>query len=373
MRVMTQLAVLAVLGGGVAGWHVYAEQLGVPKPLALIGMDASTQAAQRPAGPPPGAPLPVVVAPVRNGAVSERAESVGTVRARESVTLTGKVAGIVTAIRFTEGQLVREGDVLVELDSGSVRAELDQARAAADDARVQLQRARALPAGQAVAQAQIDRLDAALRQAEGRVRQFQARLEELRITAPFGGRVGLRNVSLGALIQPGTLITTLDDSSRVRVEFGVPEVLLSRVRAGSVVVANASAYGPRRFEGRVTVLDTRIDSATRTMRLISEFDNADDALKPGMFLNVQITLATRENALLVPEEALDPVGERIFVYAVRQGRAVRQEVQLGLRLAGDVEITQGLALGEPVVVRGLQRLRPNAPVRVTETLTRPVS
>ncbi len=92
-----------------------------------------------------------------------------------------------------------------------------------------------------------------------------------------------------------------------------------------------------------------------------------------MFLNVQITLAQRDNALLVPEEALDPVGERIFVYAVREGRAVRQEVQVGLRLAGEVEITQGIRVGEPVVVRGLQRMRPNVPVRVTETLSRPVS
>lgn len=373
MRVWSQLAVLAVLGGAGAGWHLFAEQLGLPKPLALIGMDAGSQAAMRPAGPPPGAPTPVAVAAVRTTQVAERTESVGTVRARESVNITGKVAGIVTAIRFREGQLVQAGDVLVELDSGSVRAELDQARAAADDARVQLQRARALPAGQAVAQAQIDRLDAAARQAEGRVRQFQARLDELRLTAPFSGRVGLRSVSLGALVQPGTLITTLDDAARVRVEFNIPEMFLARVRAGNIVTATSVAHGTRRFEGQVAVLDTRIDTATRSIRLISEFDNADDALKSGMFLNVQITLATRDNALVVPEEALDPVGDRNFLYVVRDGRAARQEVQLGLRLAGEVEIIQGVSANDQVVVRGLQRLRPNAPVRVTETLTRPVS
>ncbi|MCS6892335.1 MAG: efflux RND transporter periplasmic adaptor subunit [Rhodovarius sp.] len=373
MRVVTQLAVLAVIGGLGAGWHLYGERIGLPKPLALLGLETRQNEVQRPAGPPPNAPLPVAVAPVRIGTVVERAESVGTVRARESVNITAKVAGIITAIHFQEGQMVREGQVLVELDSASVRAEYDQARAAADDARLQLQRARALPAGQAVAQAQIDRLDAALRQAEGRVRQFQARLEELRITAPFSGRVGLRTVSIGALIQPGTLITTLDDTSRVRVEFSVPEIFIARVRPGSQVTATSVAYGARRFEGRVTVADTRIDPATRTLRLVSEFDNPDDALKPGMFLNVQIVLETREQALLVPEEALDPVGDRNFLYVVRQGRAARQEVQVGQRLAGEVEITRGIEPTDQVVVRGLQRLRPNAPVRVTEVLTRPMS
>lgn len=372
MRIWTQLLVLGVLGGAGAGWHFYAEQLGLPKPLALLGLETQ-RAAARPAGPPPGAPLPVVVTQARAGVVTERVESVGTVRAREAVTITGKVAGIVTGIRFQEGQRVREGDVLVELDSASVRAELDQARAALDDARTQLARARALPAGQAVAQARIDQLDSQARQAEGRVRQFQARLEELRITAPFGGRVGLRQVSPGALITPGTVMTTLDDTSRVRVEFSVPEVFLARVRQGSVVAATSTAYGSRRFEGQVAVLDTRIDPATRTIRMISEFDNADEALKPGLFLNVELTLARRDNALLVPEEALDPVGERNFLFVVRDGRAVRQEVQLGLRMQGEVEIARGVTLGEPVVVRGIQRLRPNAPVRVTETLSRPVS
>lgn len=372
MRAWLQIGIVAMLGGAGYLWHTQAANLGVPAPLALLGLDR-TPAAEAPRGGPPGGQVAVVVAPVRQGLVVDRMESVGTVRAREAVTITTKTAGIVTTIRFQEGQLVRAGDVLLELDSAALYAELYQARAGLDNAQAQLARARALPAGQAVARARVDELDSLARAADGRLRQIQARIEELRLTAPFDGRVGLRQVSLGALIQPGTAVTSLDDISRVRVEFAVPEVHVARVRPGSPVLARSAAHGGRLFEGRVAVMDTRIDTATRTMRVISEFDNADEALRPGMFLNVQLTLETRPTALLVPEEALDALGERSFVYAIREGRARRIQVQLGLRLPGEVEIRDGLRPDDQVVVRGLQRLRPDVPVRVTETMTRPTS
>ena len=170
-----------------------------------------------------------------------------------------------------------------------------------------------------------------------------------------------------------TAITTLDDTSRVRIEFSVPEVFLARVVPGAPVNARATAFGDRRFRGVVAVVDTRIDTATRTIRVISEFDNAEDTLRPGLFMTVELELTRRENALIVAEEALDPVGDRNFVFVIREGRARRQEVRLGQRMPGEVEIVSGLASGEPVVVRGVQRLRPDLPVRVTETLSRPTS
>jgi len=371
MRAWVQLSILALLGGGGYAWHSQAVAWGVPAPLALLGLEKAPVPAPR--GGPPGGQIPVVVAPVRTGPIIERVESVGTVRAREAVTITTKVAGIVTGVRFTEGQRVREGDVLMELDSGAIRAEIDQARAQVDNARTQLARARALPAGQAVAQARVDELETLSRGAEGRLRQTQARLEELRLVAPFSGRVGLRQVSPGALIQPGTPVTTLDDIGRVRVEFSIPEVHLARIQVGSPVFARSAAYGARRFDGRVALMDTRIDPGTRTIRLISDFDNPDEALKPGLFLTVELTLENRPNALIIPEEALDPVGNTNFVFAIRDGRARRVPVTLGLRLAGEVEIREGLTATDQVVVRGLQRLRNDAPVRVTETMTRPTS
>lgn len=372
MRTLPQLAVLALMGGIGAAWHVYGEQFGLPRPLALVGLEAAAPTQQQRGGGG-GGPVGVVVSPVRTGTVVERAESVGTVRARDAVTITAKVTGIVQNIRFTEGQRVREGDLLVDLDAAALRAELDQAVALRDDARSQLTRARGLQAGQTIAAQRLETLEATARQAEGRVRQAQARLEELRVTAPFTGRVGLRQVSVGALVQPGTVVTTLDDISRVRVEFSVPELYVARVREGSTVTARAGAFGDRRFQGRVAVVDTRIDTATRTIRVISEFDNPDEALRPGLFMTVDVEMERRDNALLVAEEALDPIGDRNYVYVIRDNRARRVEVRLGQRLPGEVEVTSGLRDGEQVVVRGIQRLRNDAPVRVVETLARPTS
>lgn len=373
MRTLPQLAVLALLGGVGAAWHVYGEQFGLPRPLALVGLEAAAPTQQQRGAAGGGAPVGVVVSPVRTATVIERAESVGTVRARDAVTITAKVTGMVQAIRFQEGQRVREGEDLVELDAAALRAELDQARAFSDDARSQVVRARGLQPGQTIAAQRLETLEALMRQAEGRVRQAEARLQELRVAAPFSGRVGLRQVSVGALVQPGTIVTTLDDISRVRVEFSVPEIYVARVRDGSPVIARAAAFGDRRFEGRVAVIDTRIDTTTRTVRVISEFDNPEEALKPGLFMTVEIEMERRPDALVVAEEALDPIGDRNYVFVVRDNRARRVEVRLGQRLPGEVEIVSGLRAGEQIVVRGIQRLRNDAPVRVTETLTRPTS
>jgi membrane fusion protein (multidrug efflux system) len=371
MRTLPQLAVLALVGGLGAAWHIYGEQFGLPRPLALVGLEAAAPPAQPRGGG--GGPIGVVVAPVRTTTVVDRAESVGTVRARDAVTITAKVTGIVQAIRFQEGQRVQEGEILVELDAAALRAELDQARALFDDARSQLVRARGLQPGQTITAQRLETLEALTRQAEGRVRQAQARLEELRVNAPFAGRVGLRQVSVGALVQPGTVVTTLDDISRVRVEFSVPEIYVARVREGSRVTARSSAFGDRRFEGRVAVVDTRIDTTTRTIRVISEFENPDEVLKPGLFMTVDIEMERRPDALVIAEEALDPIGDRTYVYVVRDNRARRVEVKLGQRLPGEVEIQSGLNAGDAVVVRGIQRLRNDAPVRITETVGRPTS
>jgi membrane fusion protein (multidrug efflux system) len=366
MRMLTQVLVLATLAGGGAAWQVYGSQVGLPPPAQLLGLSKASAPAQGTRGGP-AVGLPVVVAPVRAATVVERVETVGTARAREAVTITTRISGIVAAIHFREGQVVKAGDVLVELDRSQLTAELDQARASLDDARQQLARARQLRASQAVAEARIDQLEAAARSAEARVRQVQARIEEMKIVAPFDGRVGIRQVSLGALVPPGTVVTTLDDLSRMRIEFSVPELYVARLRAGMPVTAGSTAFGSRRFQGAVTVVDTRIDPATRAVRLISEFDNSDGALRPGLFLNIDLTVEQRANGMIIPEDAIDPVADKAFVYAVRQGRAQRIEVRLGTRLPGEVEVLAGLNPDDMVVVRGLQRLRNGVPVQVTET------
>jgi len=367
MKSWTQIAVIAAVGAAATGWHLYGDAVGLPPPMTLLGLAPQATQATGARGTEAGA-IGVAVAPVRQGTVVQRTESIGTARAWEAVTVTTRVSGIVSAIRFEEGQRVPAGQVLLELDTGQQRAELDQARAALDDAHTQLVRARALRASHAVAEARIDQLESLARQAEGRVRQAEAKLQEMRVVAPFAGRVGIRQISLGALVPPGTAVTTLDDTSRIRVEFTVPEVFSAEVRENMPVEATSAAFGERRFQGRVAVVDTRIDPATRAVKLIGEFDNRDDAIRPGLFMTVTLTLAERPSALIVPEDAIDPVASKAFVFVIRNGRAMRQEVKLGTRLQGEVEVLSGLAAGEPVVVRGLQRLRHDVPVQIVDTV-----
>ena len=304
MRLSGQLAVIALLGAaGVGGWYAY--QGGYLAKTPVIGGYVAGPAPQASA---PGqgrrgaatGPATVDVDTVKTGRVVEVRESVGTVRAFESITVTARVAGTIKEIRFEEGQAVKAGDVLVQLDADERRAEIEQAIAEANRANalkneiaIKLDRAQALSRTGAGTGAQVDdltaqvkSLDSSLASAQAQRKAAEARLEELTIRAPFAGRVGTRSVSLGAYISPGTRVTSLDDLTRIRLDFAVPENLLDRVKAGQTVNATSSAYRGRVFKGVVSTIDTRVDQATRTIRLTAEFKNPDEALKPGMFLSV---------------------------------------------------------------------------------------
>lgn len=370
MRLINQVVIIAVLGAAGVGGYLYWEKTQASKP-------ADTAAGQRAAGPP----LVVEIAPVRAGTVTEKAEAVGTARANESLVLTAKQTGFVASFAFEEGQFVKAGQPLVELDASGfstrerkadadqARNDLDQAMANRDDARQKLERARQLKATGAITQAKVDELEqtlrateARVRSAEARARSLEARLDDVRIIAPFDGRVGMRQVSVGTLLLPGTAITSLDDLSRIKLDFSIPENYVAKLRPGLAVYARSSAYATRVFEGKVTVIDTRVDPVTRAVRVNALFDNRDEALKPGMFITVELALEKRDNALLIDEEALVPEGARQFVFAVRDNRAVRVEVKLGMRQQGSVEVVEGLKAGDQVIVRGTSRVRPNQPV-----------
>lgn len=364
MRWISQVAVvvgLAAIGAG--GWYMWQQR-------QMGGATASPSARQ--------VTIPAVdVLPARSGLVIERVESVGTARANESVTITAKQAGNVAAINFDEGQRVRNGATLIELeaferkaDVDQAKADLEQSRAQRDEIRQRLDRAKQLKSSGNVTEARLDELEAQLRAAEGRmrasearIRSVNARLDDLRITAPFDGRVGMRQVSMGALVQPGSAITTLDDISNIKLDFAVPEIALSGLKPGLGIVARSSAFSNRRFVGQVAVVDTRVDPVSRAVRVSAVFDNADEALKPGMFLSVELALARRENAVIIAEEAVVPEGAKHFVFLVTADNKVdRREIKLGQRLPGEVEVLSGLAAGDIVVVRGVQKVRPGQTV-----------
>ena len=282
----------------------------------------------------------------RSGTVREVVELVGTARANELVTITAKQTGNVDKINFNEGEHVRAGAVLIELEAKERRADVDQARADLEQSKAQrdeikqrLDRSKQLKTSGNVTEARLDELELQLRGAEGRIRAsdaklraMDARLDDNRITAPFHGRVGMRQVSLGALVQPGTMVTTLDDLSKIKLDFAVPENFLGKLKQGQRVVARTPAFVNRPFEGVVSVIDLRVDPATRAVRVNAIFENPDDALKPGMFLNVELAIADRQDAVIVPEEVLIAEGGRQFIFVVAEGRAERREIKLGSAL-----------------------------------------
>jgi membrane fusion protein, multidrug efflux system len=357
MRLIWQLLTivgLATAAGGV--WY------GVPS----IREDGSPQAAA-----PDRAlrPVNVVASPVVTGPISTMVDAVGTLRANEAVTINSKQTGNIKTIRFEDGQLVERGAVLVELDDAEARAQLAVAEADRRNAQQLLERSRALLTRQAVAEARVDELTAALDRADAASRAAKARLQDLVVTAPFAGQTGLRRVSPGALVSNGTAITTLDDIRTVKLDFRVPEAALGSLRQGLTVSARSPAYPTETFTGIVSAIDTRVDPVTRAVEVVAVLPNADLRLKPGMFMNVGLTLSTRSDAVLIAEEALVPLGERQFIFVVTDGRAQRRAIKIGLRQSGTVQVLDGVKPGELVIVRGTQRVRDGAPVKAETPAT----
>ena len=354
MRTTTQLltaaAVLAVAGGG---WYAW---------TSASGSHASPSAQSGPRGG--GRAIEVVVAEAQRDTITDIVEAVGNARANEAVMVTAKQSGIVSYVHFNEGQSVKAGDVLVEFEAREKKADLETARAQYDEVKGTLERARKLSETGAVTKARLGDLEAQARAAQARVQAAEARRVDLTVTAPFTGRVGMRQVSPGALVAPGAVITTLDDLSTVKIDFAVPQNVLGDLKLGLPVRATTSALRDRAFEGKITAVDTRIDPVTRSVKVVARFDNTDDALRPGLFLNVALTIGVRSNAIVVPEQAIVALGTTQYLFKVVDGRAQRVEVTLGSRKPGLVEVTSGIAVGDKVVTEGLQRVRDGQQVRI---------
>lgn len=353
--------IVVALGIGVLlvlGWFLFGGRaVETPGPTAAPGASGAPRGAQ-------GEVAVVAMAPELKDFAHE-VQALGTLRANESVDITAKLSDRVVAIRFDEGQQVRKGEVLVELDSAEERADLAAAEAALADSRSQYNRSRELYETRALSEAQLDQLQATLSTNEARVAAARSRLSDTIIVAPFSGRVGLRNVSLGSLISPGQVITTLDDLSVMKLDFSVPEVFLATLQQGQEVGARSSAYGGEVFKGRVGSIDTRIDPVTRSVAVRAVIDNRDSKLRPGMFMTVIVT-RSEGKALMLPEEAIVPEDTQHFVFVVRDGKAVKQTVEIGRRRPGEVEILSGLSSDDTVVVDGTVNLRTGAAVRVIE-------
>jgi len=350
-------------------WHLAGERA-KRAPAAMGGPPA---AAKTGSGASPGGSGPViavVATPVRLENLALEVEALGTAKASESVDVTAKVSNMVTAIRFTEGQKVPKGEVLVELDGEQARADLAVANAALTESASQLKRSRELYSTKVLSDQQIAQIEATHTANQARVASARSRLSDTVIRAPFSGRVGLRRVSVGSLVAPGTVITTLDDTSSIKLDFTVPERVVAAMRAGLEIEATSVAYPGQTFSGRVASVDSRVDPSTRSVIVRAIVPNEQGLLKPGMFMNVRLSRGATD-VLVVPEEALVPEQGDVFVYVVQDGKAAKRKIQTGQRTIGSVHVMDGLQAGEMIVTEGTQKLRDGASVTLVESAAAP--
>lgn len=301
-------------------------------------------------------PVGVVTSEAAIGELGLEIEAIGNAVANESTEITSRTVNTVTAIHFTEGQLVKKGTVLVEFDSVQARSELAAAEAALADSSAQVKRSRELFSTHALSQSQLDTLEATNKSNEAKVIAARAKVEDTIIRAPFTGRVGFRRVSLGSLVSPGTVISTLDDTSVVKLDFSVPQAYMFAVQPGLKITAQIAGVANQSFTGKVATLDSRVDPVTRAIIVRAELPNEKGILKPGMFMTAKIS-APASRALLVPEGAIVPEQGKSFVFVVKNGIVSKREVVTGRRKPGSVQVTEGLEGGERVVVEGTQKVR----------------
>lgn len=328
--------------------------------MSLIGCgdgDGAGAARTRP-------PTPVVVSSPFEHEFSDRLEAIGTANANESVEITARVTKMVHRVLFEDGQAIRAGETLVELESTEEVAQLAQARAAQSDAKIRFDRVADLAKSGTESQSRYDEVRTALDAANARVEEIEARIADLRIRAPFSGVLGLREVSPGTLVKPGDRITTLDDVGKIKLDFSVPETFLSLLTPGLPVKTQNAAYPGRVFEGRVAAVDSRIDPDTRAVRVRAEIENPDHAIRPGMLLSLVLE-AHPEKSLALAEQALVPAGTKQFVVVLdAENKPSRVEVEIGRRVPGLVEIRKGLTKASRVVIDGATMIPPGGLVEV---------
>lgn len=302
-------------------------------------------------------PVPVAIETVREQPWRDELRALGTVAARESVTVTAKVSETVEQVHFESGQAVARGAPLVTLSGRQQRAALAAAEATATEAERQFQRQSQLAGQQLVSRSALDAQRATRDAARAQVAQVRANLSDRVIRAPFAGVLGIRQVSPGALVTPGTAIATLDDVHRVYVDFPVPETELAGVAPGQSVSGTTAAWPGRNFDGTVSVVSARLDTGSRAAIVRADFPNPDRALRPGMLVEVRLARSERP-ALVVPEIAVQQVGTETFVWRVgADGKVAKADVVVGGRVPGRVMVRSGLEAGERVVTDGVGKLR----------------
>jgi membrane fusion protein (multidrug efflux system) len=321
--------------------------------FALAACSGGADPAANGGGPPGGMAMAVEAVTVRSEPLQAGINTVGTLRADESVVIRPEINGRVVKIHFEEGQRVREGEPLFSLDASVNQADLREAQANLASARRSNDRATDLGGRQLLSKAEVELTQAQLAVTQARVASAQAQLAKTTLVAPFSGVVGLRDVSVGEVVSPGQALVNLVRLDPMEVDFSLPEGQLAQVAPGQTLRLVVDAYPGEEFPGTVSAIEPVIDINSRSARVRAKVDNADNRLRPGLFARVSLDVGdVAATAILVPEQALMQEGETRFVYVVKDGKAVRAEVTTGQRLPGRVAIVEGLSEGDQVITAG---------------------
>lgn len=283
-------------------------------------------------------------------------EAVGTSRANEQVFITSKYSDVVEEVLFQDGEAVKKGEVLIRLNSREEAAKVKELQANLAESVSQLNRFQDLYKQKATSQSLVDQQEAQTKAISAQLLSAQIKLAELTIKAPFSGVLGFREISLGALINVGDVITSLDDLSTIKVDFSIPERYLTTVSIGQRIEATNTAYNEDVFIGEITSIDSRVDSMTRTLKVRAKIPNSDRKLRAGMLLNLQVVRKV-EQVLQIPESAVIPIENDHFVFVVESDKAVKKQLKIGRRYHGFIEVISGLDMGAVVVIEGALKLR----------------
>jgi membrane fusion protein, multidrug efflux system len=328
------------------------EQGAVAKPAP------SAPAAAKPAG------LPVKAVPVKLDTVLTEVSAVGSLLAAESVLIRPEIAGRVIELPFKEGQSVHKGAKLLVIDNKEFEAALNGSMARLKTEQVKLDRAKDLLQQNYISQEAVDNARGSMSVAAARVREDEAKLAKTIIFAPFNGILGLRMISPGAYVKAGDDVVRLENMDFLKLDFRVPEIYVSKLKTQQTVSVRTDAFPNEVFQGRIYAVEPNIDEKTRTLLVRAEVPNKEAKLRPGMFGRVSVQLDKRDNAAIIPEQAIWPQGRDSFVYKVVDGNAVLTKIEIGIRRPGEVEVTQGLAANDMVITDGQMKIKDGAPVTV---------
>ncbi len=310
-----------------------------------------------------GAPLNVDGIIAATSDFSSNIDITGSIEANEAVTLRSEVAGLVTGIYFKEGSNVSKGSPLVKINDRDIQAQLREVITRENLSASNENRAKQLLAKGAISQEEYDTSLAELQALKSQVQLIRAQLAKTTIIAPFSGKVGLRNISMGEYITPNTTIANLLSTNPVKINFSIPEKYVSQLKPNSDISFNIDGSN-KTFSGKVFAIEPGINQTTRTLQIKALAQNASGELLPGSFAKVKLSLTTIKDAILIPTEAVIPVLKGKVVYISKNGKAQQVPVETGTRTADKILVLSGLNVGDTVLTTGAMALKPDADVKV---------